>query len=317
MNVLIYGGGAVGLGIASCLLKSNASVDIIAREDTVRQLTIKGLIRDGIFGNVTIPPQNFKAYEDISLVDTNRSFDFICVCTKSFDSETTARNLYEYKEIMAPDSVIILFQNGWGNTEKFLGYFSENQVYNARIITGFIRPAPHQVTITVHADSIHIGNLHSHTATGRIERLCTVINNGGVPCIPFQEIGKDLWAKMLYNCPLNPLGAILGIPYGKLAENAYTKEIMNTIIHEIFAVMTADNLSTHWENPEDFIALFYSQLVPRTSDHESSMLQDLRAGKRTEIDSLNGEIIRLGKKHNIPVNVNQTIWDLIKYEESK
>lgn len=315
MNVLIYGGGAVGLGIASCLLKSNVSVDIIARENTVKQLTSMGLVRDGIFGQVTFPQENFGAFTDLAFIGKNKTYDCICVCVKSFDTLSAAKDLNEYKNLLAPNSPIILFQNGWGNAEKFCRYFPEIQVYNARVITGFIRPVPHKVTITVHADSVHIGNLFHTSPSDSIKQLCTAISDGDLPCIPFLEIGKDLWAKMLYNCPLNPLGAILGIPYGALSENPYTKEIMDKIVNEVFSVMIADGYSTHWKTPEDFIEVFYSQLIPRTYEHESSTLQDLRAGKKTEIDALNGEVIRLGEKHGIPVSVNRVMWGLVKYRE--
>lgn len=316
MNVLIYGGGAVGLGIASCLLKSGTSVDIIARENTVKQLTKEGLVRDGIFGEVKIPPGEFGAFTDLAFIEKNKTYDCICVCTKSFDTISAAKDIYEYKELLTETSMVVLFQNGWGNTEKFCRYFPETLVFNARVITGFIRPAMNKVKITVHADSIHIGNLFHDTTSVVINQLCTAISDGDVPCTPFPAIGKDLWAKMLYNCPLNPLGAILGITYGKLSENPYTKDIMDKIIHEVFHIMIADGYSTHWKTPDDFIEVFYSQLIPRTYEHESSTLQDLRAGKKTEIDALNGEIIRLGEKHGIPVNVNRVMWGLIKYREN-
>ncbi|MBN2533832.1 MAG: 2-dehydropantoate 2-reductase [Spirochaetales bacterium] len=315
MNVLIYGGGAVGLGIASCLLKSNVSVDIIAREKTVKQLALKGLIRDGIFGQVTIPPEKFGAFTNLTFINKNKSYDYICVCVKSFDSLSVAMDISKHKELLGYNTPIILFQNGWGNTEKFCRYFPETQIYNARVITGFTRPNLNQVTITVHADDVHMGSLFYPFSSGKMKQLCTAISNGDLPCSLSSAIGKDLWAKMLYNCPLNPLGAILGIPYGRLSENLYTREIMNKIIHETFAVMIASGYSTHWESPEDFIEVFYSRLVPRTYEHESSTLQDLRAGKKTEIDALNGEVIRLGEKHGIPVNVNRVMWGLIKYRE--
>jgi 2-dehydropantoate 2-reductase len=317
MTILIYGGGAVGLGIASCLLKSGNTVDIIAREKTVELLKGKGLIRDGIFGKVTISPGEFDAFNDVSQVPKRKTYDCLCVCTKSHDTLPAAKAIYAYKNILEPDSPVVLFQNGWGNTEKFCRYFPETRVYNARVITGFTRPALNTVTITVHADSVHIGNLYHPSTSPAIRQLCEEINKGGLPCIPVADIGKDLWAKMLYNCPLNPLGALLGIPYGRLSENSYTRDIMNKIIHEVFGVMIAEGYTTHWRTPEDFIEIFYSQLVPRTYEHESSTLQDLRAGKKTEIDALNGEIIRLGEKHTIPVSVNRVMWGIIKYMEHR
>ena len=74
-----------------------------------------------------------------------------------------------------------------------------------------------EVEITVHADSIHIGSLFDGDLLC-MEKLCELITKGDIPCEKTDSIEKDLWAKMLYNCALNPLGAILDVPYGVLAE---------------------------------------------------------------------------------------------------
>jgi 2-dehydropantoate 2-reductase len=86
---------------------------------------------------------------------------------------------------------------------------------------------------------------------------------------------------MLYNCPLNALGALLKIPYGLLGEKESTREIMVAIVNEVFSVMRAIGYETHWINTHVFLEEFYVKLLPSTYEHESSMLQDLRAGKVT------------------------------------
>ena len=89
MKLLIYGGGAVGLGIANCLIKSGARVDIIARKETVESLQQKGLKRSGIFGEYYAAPQTFNSYESLHEI-TSTVYDYILVCTKSFDSRKAA-----------------------------------------------------------------------------------------------------------------------------------------------------------------------------------------------------------------------------------
>ena len=85
MRALVYGGGAVGLGLASCLLKSKAQVDVIARKNTVLSLREKGLARAGIFGDYRADPSTFGSYSSLDEV-RNKIYDYILVCTKSFDS---------------------------------------------------------------------------------------------------------------------------------------------------------------------------------------------------------------------------------------
>ena len=313
MKALIYGGGAVGLGIASCLLKSNVQLDIIAREDTVNALHRHGLVRKGIFGDFGAPPQMFSAYPSLSALP-RESYDSILVCTKSFDCEQAARDLHNHPFLFTRDTAIILLQNGWGNAEIFSRLFDEGRIFNGRVITGFTRPQPNEVIITVHAQPIHLGSLFKADCS-LIQRVCDAIDQGDIPCEITDDIEKDLWAKMLYNCALNPLGAILDVPYGQLAEHLSTRNIMDGIVREIFLVMKKAGFDTHWKEPEGFLHTFYERLVPDTVAHRSSTLQDIQAKKRTEIEALNGAVITLAEKHRIDVPHNTTIYNIVKFIE--
>jgi len=314
MRVLVYGGGAVGLGIASCLLRSGCRVDIVAHPDTVKALRAGGLARTGIFGAANFEPGMFGAFGAVTELGPE-PYDWVLVCTKSFDSGQAAADLAQYQETVGHRVRLVLFQNGWGNAGLFTRHFGPASVYNARVITGFHRHQPNEVEVTVHADAIHVGRLNS-TDVSAADALCRSIREGGIPCEPITDIASDLWAKMLYNCALNPLGAILRVPYGALAAHPTTQTLMNSIIDEVFAVMTGAGYRTHWETPQGFIRAFYDQMVPDTAQHESSMLQDITAGKRTEIDALNGAVIRLADEQGAPVPHNRSVYNLIKFVES-
>jgi len=315
MRVLVYGAGAVGLGIASCLLKSKCQVDVIARENTVAALQEHGLIRTGIFGRFHAEPATFGSYTSLGQIPTE-GYDYMLVSTKSFDSSAAAKDLSEYPSLFGPGTKIVLFQNGWGNAEAFCSFFSRDRICNARVITGFSRPQDNEVTITVHADSIRIGSLFKRDSS-RLADLCRAIAAGAIPCETTHEIAKDLWAKMLYNCALNPLGAIVDVPYGALADNEFTRAIMNGIVEEVFNVMTAAGYRTHWQSAKDFLDVFYQRLVPDTAEHKSSTLQDIAANKRTEIDALNGAVIKLAAKYDVEVPYNLVIYKLIKFIEGR
>lgn len=314
MRVLIYGGGAVGLGVASCLLKSGVETTILARPRTVAALKADGLVRTGIFGDYMAPPESFITVESLDSIDA-RTFDVILVCTKSFDSPNAACDLANHPKLLSPQTAIVLFQNGWGNAEAFTPLFDRSQIFNARVITGFMRPQPNEVLITVHADAIHIGSLFGLDAAP-LAPLAEAIAAGGIPAILTDSIEKDLWAKMLYNCALNPLGAILDVPYGKLTESSHSRAIMNTVIAETFAVMMAAGYRTHWEGAAGFRTVFYDRLVPDTALHRSSTLQDLRAGKRTEIDALTGAVLKLADEQKVPVPVSRTLYAIIRFIET-
>jgi 2-dehydropantoate 2-reductase len=224
--------------------------------------------------------------------------------------------------------------------------FARDMVYNARVITGFTRTAPNQVEVTVHADAIHVGHLDAghldaghldaghldaghldagHLDAGHLDAghlgavrpLCAAIAAGDIPCQAVPEIEKDLWAKMLFNCPLNGLGAIVGVPYGALGESERSRQIMERIVDEIFYVMAAAGYATHWDSPQAYLATFYRDLIPSTARHFSSTLQDLRAGKRTEIDALNGAIVELGQTHGVSVPANEVVYNVVKFLEGQ
>lgn len=314
MHVLIYGGGAVGLGIASCLIRPPHRVEIITRSQTVAALKQGGLIRTGIFGCVQTQSDEFFCKE--SLADGDRSeFDFVLICTKSFDSAAAARDLAEHGDRIGSRARLVLFQNGWGNAETFCEHFDRDRIYNARVITGFRRPRPNEVEVTVHADAIRMGSLFAPDPSV-VQPLAQAIREGGIPCEVTDAVERDLWAKMLYNCALNPLGAILHVPYGALADEGSTRLLMGQIVGEVFAVMSAAGYRTHWRRPEDFLQVFYEKLVPDTAEHRSSMLQDVSAGKRTEIEALTGAVLKLAKRYDIEVPYNRAVYNLIRFIEN-
>jgi 2-dehydropantoate 2-reductase len=315
MRVLIYGAGAVGLGLASCLLKSGSEVCLIGRPDTVRELKQGGLSRTGIFGSFKAGRDSFTAEQSLDEI-RNKAFDFILVCVKSFDSAEAAEDISRHPGIFDENTKIILCQNGWGNAEKFTVHFPKERVYSARVITGFTRRKPNEVEITVHADAIHIGSLFG-CGLECVEPIAGAIAKGGIPAVTVGDIEKDLWAKMLYNCTLNPLGAILDVPYGVLAEDTYSRELMNRIAGEVFAVMGAAGFKTHWVTSDDFMKVFYDKLVPDTAKHKSSTLQDIATGRKTEIEALTGSVLILADKHGVDVPYNRAVYAIIKFVEAR
>lgn len=315
MKVLIYGGGAVGLGIASCLMAAGVDVSIVGRSSTVTALEEDGLDRGGIFGSMDHPPNQFKSSSSVSAFRES-IFDYVLICTKSFDTEVAALDLERHGFCSNAHSKFVLFQNGWGNTEILCKHVPAERVFNARVITGFARSKPNCVSITVHADDIHIGSFVGKVS-GQVGPLCRAIRSGGVPCSVSNTIIKDLWAKMLYNCPLNSLGAVFEVSYGDLADNPSSKYLMDLIIDECFSVMASAGFTTHWESAEAYKAVFYGTMIPPTRPHFPSTLQDIRSGKPTEIESLNGAIVRLGKKHGVRAPVNEAVYYMIKFKEGR
>ena len=107
----------------------------------------------------------------------------------------------------------------------------------------------------------------------------------------------------------------MGVPYGRLGEEAPTRAIMEAVAQEVFAVWGAGGFQIHWPDAERYLEVFYADLLPPTADHESSMLQDLQAGRPTEIDSLCGAVVALGRKFRVATPVNSALLELIHAAE--
>jgi len=316
LKIAIWGVGAVGLGLSSALARPNESLHIIGRNnETLSDIQTHGINRTGLFGDHHVPPEQL-AIESSPRTLAEDPPDWLLVCTKAYSSAEIAQTLEPVARAPMTRTQLLLCQNGWGNAEIFAETFPKDRIKSARVITGFRRPQKHQVDITVHADAIHLGSLFSGDVS-ELAPLSAAIDAGGIPCQVTSTVSQDLWAKMLYNCMLNGWSTVFDVPYGVLGESPHTRELMENIAHEVYAVMTAAGYATHWTSAEDYIDTFYKHQLPPTTSHEPSMLQDIRAGKKTEIDALNGAVMQLGQKYNLPVPYNIAIYRIIKFMENQ
>ena len=312
MNILVIGAGGVGIGLATSVASQGADVSIYARGETAKAIKENGIKRCGLFAHYEIGEVPvYESYEEIP----KSHFDYIFICSKTTANEDIAENLNRNRAILNKSTKIIIFQNGFGNDEHYLKHFTKKQVFSARVITGFTRPERHISEVTVYTEPILLGSLQGENPDS-LQEIADLITASGIKCEITTEVDKYLWAKMLYNCTLNPLGAILDVTYGKLTENQYTLDIMNSIIDEIFEVIKASPYETLWDTTDEYRNLFYSKLVPDTYNHYSSTHQDIKKKIPTEIDSLNGKVIQLGKLNNVNVKTNEFIYNLIKAIES-
>ena len=320
MKIAIWGAGAVGLGLASTLARPNEHLRILGRNDETRtDVEAHGIKRTGLFGDIHVPPEQLIfASAAEALVDDPP--DWLLVCTKAFSTPEIARSLEPITKELGLQTQLLLCQNGWGNEIPFLDFWPQEQLYHARVITGFHRRSPHEVEITAHASPIALGSIFGIPHGSRrsaLQSLARRFEEGGIPTATTDDMRGVLWAKMLYNCALNPLGAIAGRRYGELVEDATTRALLEEIVREIFVVLAAAGVDVAWPNAAAYLETFYAELIPPTAAHESSMLQDLRAGRPTEIDALCGAVERLGSEHEVETPVVSALAELVRVAERR
>ena len=307
MRILIFGAGAVGQGVGGLLAAAGHDVTVLVRPRFRDVLTTGGLKVTGIFGEHAVAPGGVRAIVEASEAD-GETFDVAILAVKSYDTAASVDDL----AVAAGDAPVVSMQNGYGNVELLTERFGPDRVLCARVITGFTIPAPGEVDITVHADDVRIGSFSrpDHPAAAQ---LAQAIDAAGLPATAVDNVEAVLWGKILYNCALNPLGAILGVHYGALGDSPLARAVMDAVIDEAFAVIGAGGFPCLWADADAFRETFYGRLIPPTYDHRPSMLQDLEAGKRPEIDALNGAIVRLAEAHGLDAPVNRTIVSLMRF----
>lgn len=314
MKVLIVGCGAVGLSLASALYTSNAEVDLVARGDTAEAIRKNGIERCGILGNAVIGPDRIRIFDNIETAQGG--YDFIVNSAKATGNADIAYSLTHRKnDILSADGRLVLCQNGYGNEQVFESIFEKSRIYHASFAIGFRRPKPYISEVTVITAPISIGSIFGMPA-GVCRALSEAIDRGGISCNLTNDIDKTLWSKLLYNCTLNPLSAILGTNYGGLTKSEGSIALMKAIISEIFAVMHAAGHETFWSNADQYEKDFFEKILPPTYGHHPSTLQDIERKIPTEIDSLNGAIVKMGAQHHIDTPRNTVITQIIKSMEA-
>ncbi len=311
MKVVIIGAGAVGLGLAATLHEASVTVRLVTRpENPQPDLSSRGLRRHGLFGEIQTPPLAIPTETSLESLHGDPA-DFLMVCTKTPAIRDVARQVGRVWPILNPKPLLVLCQNGWGSAQLVAEQLPASHVFSARVITGFSKTSPGTVEITAHAQPLRIGSLFNQDPAP-LAPLCEALARGGIPAEISPSIDRDLWAKMLYNCALNPLGALLRVPYGEIAGRPASREILEGVVREIFQVLRASPYETYWSDAAEYLEVFYRDLLPPTERHDSSMLEDLRAGRITEIDSLCGAVARLGAESGIAAPVNIALAELIQ-----
>lgn len=312
MQFLIYGAGALGQAIGGMLAAAGHRVDLLLRERFISAIGQNGLHITGIFGDFFAPQENLGLYSTIDA--TSNRYDYALITTKTYDTATAVADMATITERIGS---VVSMQNGCGNVEKIEEVFGPARSLGARVITGFEICSPGRVRITVSADAIHIGGSMPGTSPESAQRLATAIADSGHPCLAVDDIHQSLFAKLLYNCALNPLGALLGVHYGALTDNVHTREIVAKVIDETFDVIIGLGGHLPWSDAATYKDLFFNTLIPATSNHRPSMLQDLENNKPTEVEALVGYVGRQGRRLGIATPTCDVLAAMVRFREGQ
>lgn len=310
MKYLVMGAGALGSVFGALLAEKGHEVVFVGLDDHLKAMQKSGLVVRGLWGEHVVP--EVRAFYGTS--GLSGTFDAILLSVKSYN---TAAVIGQALPFIREDTLVFSIQNGLGNWEAIAAAVGWERTVGARVIFGAEIEEPGIARVTVYADKVLLGSPKDKISLDRIQKACEEFNDAGIPTALCDHIESSLWGKILYNCSLNALGAILNVPYGHLGEVGEVRDTMFAIISEIFAVARAKGVPMDFTGPEDYFRYLLDKQLPPTASHRSSMHQDMNMGRRTEIDALNGAIARYGRELSVETPVNETLTAIIKGLEAK
>lgn len=291
----IVGAGAMGSLFAFFLHNNYRLVLYDSNPDTVHA------VKQGLTVEIHSTQQTF--YPTISkLPSILAEADTIFLFVKSFATGDAIKNIQPH---IKSDAIVVTLQNGLGNVELISSIINNPLVYGTTTIGAtMLSPA-----------SVRFGGTGSIIIGGDSSYHCSIVHSllqkAGLSVTIAHEPKKALWEKAVINAAINPLGALLEVPNGKLIENNNTFDIMTRIIQEACQVANTAGISI---NSDQMIETTVT-VCRNTQNNFCSMLQDILAKRKTEIDSINGAVIDIAKQHNIVTPYNSTIYRLVKYKE--
>jgi len=303
------GAGAMGSVFGAFLAEAGHRVHLVGRAGHMAAVREQGLSVGGIWGEHLT--RDVSAYTSVSQVPPE-PFDLVLITTKAYDTERAAG---EVKPLLSPATLVVSIQNGLGNYEAISAQVGAERTLISRVIFGVDVVREGRAEVTVHGGDCMLGNPAGAVPTPRIEEIARTFTEAGIKAQATDQIIGYVWGKLLYNCCLNPLSAILGVTYGHLLRTQETRALMVGVVQESFAVAERHRVPLLWAGPEDYRRLLFEELIPTTASHYASMYADLRRGKRTEIDALNGAVARLGREVGTPSPTNEFLTSLVKARE--
>lgn len=295
LSVAIMGAGAVGCYFGGMLARAGNDVVLIGRPGHVQAIQDAGLRLQtlGFDERVAV-----RASTDVAQV---RGASLVLFCVKSTDTESAAQSLRPH---LGADVLVLSLQNGIDNADRL-----------RELLPQAVRAA----VVYVAAEMAGPGHVRHH---GRGDLLVEEGQGGdgwadsfraaGVPVVMSGDVRQALWVKLILNCAYNALSAIGQVSYGRLLAVDSVVDLMQAAVRECVAVAKADGVSV----PAD-IATTVMALARSMPDQRSSTAQDLARGRRTEIDYLNGVVVRRGRLHGIPTPVNQALQAVVHLLEAK
>ena len=303
MKIHVVGAGAMGCLYAAAFHRGGAEVTLVdINQPHLDAINGKGLTVETRAGTEVLPlpamlPQEVEGPSDLVLL-----------FTKTFHTDSALGGI---ARLLGPDTHVLTLQNGLGNDERVARH-----VARERVLLG-TSAMPSDLVGPGHIRSMGEGYSKLFPAftqdSAFASQVIGLLEKGGMSATLDTNIHAAVWSKAIFNAAMNPLCALTRRTPGFFLKHAESRELVREAVNEGTMAGRAHNIPIEAKPIHDLT------LVSMTdhADHEASMLQDIKAGRRTEVDAINGAIVQAGREAGVATPVLETLWRLVKLEEAK
>lgn len=302
--IAVVGAGAVGCYYGGMLARAGAPVTLIGRAAHVDAITRDGLYLEGVRVKEHI---RVRASTNMGAAGGAQLF---LVCVKTTETEETATAL---APLLPARAQVLSLQNGVDNCER-MRVAAGLEAFAAAVYVAAEMAGPGHVRHSSRGDLV-IGDPRTSATdsvpAAELEQLAALFNRAEIPCVVTRDINAELWKKLVLNCTYNAISALARARYGRIVRDAGMRTLLARVCEETVAVARAAGVNLDLAEQLS-VGLKLGEMMPEAL---SSTAQDIARGKRTEIDSLNGHVVRLGERLGVATPINYTLYKLVKLLE--
>jgi 2-dehydropantoate 2-reductase len=303
MKVLILGAGAMGCLYGAALHRAGCEVVFVdVNRPHIDAINANGLELETRAGteHLAIPA---RLPEEI-----DGPADLVVVFTKTFHTDGALAGI---NAAIGPETWLLSLQNGLGNDKRLAAHADAS-----RIMVG---------SSSLPSDLVGPGRVRSHGEGGSklypafggdlafAQKVADLLTEGGLPAALEPDIHGAIWSKAIFNATMNPLCALTRRTPGFLGAHEESRQLIHALVEEGVAVANASGVAIPAQPIHDLTHVS----VTDHANHEASMLQDVKAGRRTEVDAINGAIVEAARAAGVAAPLTETLWRLVKLEEAK
>jgi 2-dehydropantoate 2-reductase len=299
-SVTILGAGAMGAAFASYLyIMDPACVRFVADGDRCTRLQADGFIVNGTHYPIpVVRPDDPAAPADLVIV--------------ALKDHHVARAVHDLRNHVGPETVILSVMNGLDSEAQFGAVYGMEKVLYA-ISVGIDAQRSGNVINFSKLGTLFFGEADNTILSDRVKRLQALFDRANIGYKTPQDMIRTMWWKFMINVGVNQASAVMGAPYGVFQTNPDAQAVMEAAQREVIAVAQAEQVNL----VENDIPEWYDFLNMLHPEGKTSMLQDVVAGRKTEVEIFAGKVVALGREHGIPTPVNQTLLHAIRVIEAQ